>query len=78
MPPSIFSSVSAFESYVQKARALSQYRCNVDVVPGDRLLTLATCNGSEENKRLVVMARRIRENESELDLQLGIQSTSDR
>lgn len=73
-----FSSVSAFESYVQKARALSQYRCNVDVVPGDRLLTLATCNGSEENKRLVVMARRIRENESELDLQLGIQSTSDR
>ena len=73
-----FNSVAAFESYVEKARAISHYRCNVDVVPGDRLLTLATCNGSEESKRLVVMARKVRENESERDLQLAILSTSDR
>lgn len=73
-----FSSISAFTSYVEKARALSRYRCSVDVVPGDRLLTLATCSGSDENKRLVVMARRIRDNESELELQMAVQSTSDR
>ena len=73
-----FSSISAFEDYVQKARLLSHYRCNVDVVPGDRLLTLATCTGTDDYKRLIVMARKIRDNENELELQMGILSTSDR
>ena len=73
-----FTSVSSFEEYVQKARSLSHYRCNVDVLPGDRLLTLATCTGTDDNKRLIVMARRIRDNENELELQMGILSTSDR
>lgn len=73
-----FSSVSAFEEYVRSARTLSQYRCNVDVVPGDRLLTLATCTGTDENKRLVILSRRIRDGENELELQMDILTTSDR
>jgi len=73
-----FSSVSAFEEYVRNARTLSQYRCNVDVVPGDRLLTLATCTGTDESKRLVILSRRIRDGENELELQMDILTTSDR
>ena len=73
-----FSSASTFEEYVKNVRSLSHYRCNVDVVPGDRLLTLATCTGTDDNKRLIVMARKLRDNENELELQMGILSTSDR
>lgn len=73
-----FSSAAAFEEYVKSARLLSHYRCNVEVVPGDRLLTLATCTGTDENKRLLVMARRVRDGENELELQMDILSTSDR
>ena len=73
-----FSSTDAFNEYVLKARSLSHYRCNVEVVPGDRLLTLSTCTGTDDNKRLIVMARKIRDGESELELNMDIYSTSDR
>lgn len=73
-----FSSAEAFTSYVEKARSLSHYRCNVDVQPGDRLLTLSTCEGSDDNKRLIVMARKLRDGENELELNMSIMSTSDR
>jgi len=73
-----FSSAEDFESYVKKARDLSHYHCNVDVEPGDRLLTLSTCTGSDDNKRLIVMARKLRENENELQLNMSIMSTYDR
>ena len=73
-----FSSADAFMSYVQKARNLSHYRCNVDVEPGDRLLTLSTCTGTDDNKRLIVMARKLRDHENELELNMSIMSTYDR
>lgn len=73
-----FSSADAFMEYVNRAQLLSQYRCNVDVQPGDRLLTLSTCTGTDDNKRLIVMARKLRDNENELELNMGIYSTSDR
>ena len=73
-----FNSVSAFTEYVERAKVLSHYRCNVDVQPGDRLLTLSTCTGTDDNKRLIVMARQIREGENELELNYGIHSTTDR
>ena len=73
-----FSSVDVFEEYIRDARALSHYRCNVEVNPGDRLLVLATCTGNDDNKRLIVMARKIRDHENELELQMSILSTSDR
>lgn len=73
-----FASADAFMEYVNRSKLLSHYRCNVDVQPGDRLLTLSTCTGSDENKRLIIMARKLRENENELELNMDIYSTSDR
>ncbi len=73
-----FSSVDAFMSYVERAQLLSQFRCNVDVQPGDRLLTLSTCTGTDDNKRLVIMARKIRKDEDEFQLQMEILSSTDR
>lgn len=73
-----FASAEAFMEYVERAQLLSHYRCNVDVQPGDRLLTLSTCTGTDDNKRLIIMARKLRPNENELELNMGIYSTSDR
>ena len=73
-----FASAAAFTEYVQRAKLLSHYRCNVDVQPGDRLLTLSTCTGTDDNKRLIVMARMLREGENELELNMDIYSTTDR
>ena len=73
-----FSSVSSFTQFVERAQRLSHYRCNVDVQPGDRLLTLSTCTGTDDNKRLIVMARKLRPDENELELNIGILSTTDR
>jgi len=73
-----FASADAFMEYVERAKLLSYYRCNVDVQPGDRLLALSTCTSIDDNKRLIIMARKLRENENELELNIGIYSTSDR
>ena len=73
-----FSNTDTFTQYVQTARNLSHYRCNVDVQPGDRLLTLSTCTGNDDNKRLIIMARKIREGEDTLQLNMSILSTDDR
>lgn len=73
-----FSSADAFTQYVKKAQSLSHYRCNVDVEPGDRLLTLSTCVGEDENKRLIVIARKLRDGEDTFTLNMAIMSTSDK
>lgn len=73
-----FSDTEAFTSYVKKAESLSHYRCNVDVEPGDRLLTLSTCVGEDSNKRLIVMARKLRAGEDTFTLNLAIMSTDDK
>lgn len=73
-----FSDPDTFTSYVKKAVSLSHYRCNVDVEPGDRLLTLSTCVGDDSNKRLIVMARKLRDGEDTFTLNLAIMSTDDK
>ena len=73
-----FGTIESFMQYVERAKLLSHYRCNVDVQPGDRLLTLSTCTGTDDNKRLIIMARKLRPNENELELNMSIYSTSDR
>lgn len=73
-----FNSAEAFNRYVETARACSLYHCTVDVQPGDRLLTLSTCTGTDDNLRLVVMARKLREGENQLDLNMEVMSTYDR
>ena len=73
-----FASADAFMQYVERAKLLSHYECNVDVQPGDRLLTLSTCTGTDDNKRLIIMARKLRDNENEFELNMSILSTADR
>lgn len=71
-----FSSQSAFDQFIGKLKEFSHFQTEVDVVPGDRLLTLATCAGDDPDLRLLVVARRIREGEDTIALSQGILSTT--
>lgn len=64
-----FSSENEFDAYIDRVYQLSQYSRFLDVSYSDTLLTLATCI---ENDRLVLLARRQRENETESDLQRSL------
>ncbi len=60
-----FSSKADFDSYVAECLDRSYYYTGVDLEYGDELLTLSTCDFSMfSDMRLVVMARKVRENES--------------
>jgi hypothetical protein len=48
--------------YVENARQHSIYQFNVDVVPSDRLLTLATLGNGQQT--LVLMYRMVRDTEN--------------
>lgn len=73
-----FSSAESFMEYVARSKQLSLYNCNIDVKPGDRLLTLSTCTSDDQNKRLVIMARKFRQNENEFELNVNILTTTKR
>lgn len=60
-----FPSNNAFNNFIKEVRARSLINTpSLDVAPGDTLLTLSTCYYSSNDARFVVMARRIRPNES--------------
>lgn len=60
-----FSSDNAFNNFIKEVRARSLINTpSVDVAPSDTLLTLSTCYYSSNDARFVVMARRVRPNES--------------
>jgi len=60
-----FPSDNAFNNFIKEVRARSLINTSsVDVAPGDALLTLSTCYYSSNDARFVVMARRVRPNES--------------
>lgn len=73
-----FQSAVEFDNYVKKIRDLSHFHSPIDVEAGDRLLLLSTCLGSDEEARLVVVARRIRSNEDRTELNMKIMATTDR
>ena len=50
-----------FDSYMKEMAAMSLYDTGVTAKYGDRLLTLSTCDSSEENGRFVVVAKRVEE-----------------
>ena len=50
-----------YERYMQEMAAMSLYDTGVTAKYGDRLLTLSTCDSSEENGRFVVVAKRVEE-----------------
>lgn len=57
-----------FMPYVEEVRARSLYTTDVDVRPDDKVLTLSTCTyelGTSVDARFVVVARLVREGESE-------------
>ncbi len=48
-----------FDAFVDRCKALSLYDTGVDAEYGDKLITLSTCEYSQTNGRLVVVAKRI-------------------
>lgn len=71
-----FSNEDSYNAYISKIREFSHFQTKVDVQPGDRLLTLATCSGTDEDARLLVSARMLRDGEDTIALNQGILSTS--
>ncbi len=63
-----FPDESSFDQFVSLAKEYSRFKVDIDVEPGDRLLTLATCSSEDSNLRLIVMARMLRENEDTIML----------
>lgn len=56
-----------FQDFVHGCIERSIYTTGVWAEPGDELLTLSTCEYTKSNGRMVVVARRILEGETELD-----------
>ena len=54
------ASEKEFASNMQEMAALSLYDTGVTAAFGDELLTLSTCDSSEQDGRFVVVAKRIR------------------
>jgi sortase B len=48
-----------FNSFVENSRILELYNTGVDLKYGDKLLTLSTCEYSQKNGRMVVVAKKI-------------------
>lgn len=68
-----FSSDSEFQAYIRQLQLRSYYAIPIDVNPSDALLTLSTCL---EDDRLVIVARRLRKNETRSDLRALIRMTT--
>ena len=71
-----FDSERAFNTYINRLKEYSHFQTSVDVQPGDRLLTMATCTGINDSERLLVVARKVREGEDTIELKRGILSTT--
>lgn len=59
-----FVSYGDFQSYVAEVKARSIFEIPIEVHPGDRLLTLATCHSDIEHGRLVIVCREVKDGES--------------
>ena len=49
-----------FKNYIQNIKKLEAYDTGVSVEYGDRLITLSTCNSVEENGRLFIVAKEVK------------------
>ncbi|MCQ2458704.1 MAG: class B sortase [Clostridia bacterium] len=59
-----FADENEFDSFISILRQNSEVRLNTDAIYGDDLLTLVTCCDGSDDKRMVVVLRKIRENEN--------------
>lgn len=64
-----FASDAQFDLYIRQLQLRSEYAIPIEVEPGDALLTLSTCL---ENDRLVIVCRRLRENETRSQLRSAV------
>ncbi len=71
-----FNDEEAFRQYVSLAKEYSRFKVDIDIQPGDRLLTLATCSSEDSNLRLIVMARMLRPDENQVTLANQIYSAT--
>lgn len=71
-----FDHYESFRQYVSLAKEYSRFKVDIDVQPGDRLLTLATCSSGDDNLRLIIMARMLRDNENTIMLTNQIYSAT--
>ena len=46
-----------YRAYIEKCKALSLYDTGIDAQYGDKLITLSTCEYSQDNGRLVIVAK---------------------
>lgn len=60
-----FKSDEAFDAYYKEALRRSYFITSVDVTPQDKILTMSTCSLAFEDSRFVVLARLVRDGESE-------------
>ena len=51
------ATAAEFDAYVQNCKALSLYDTGVDAQYGDKLVTLSTCEFSQPNERLIIVAK---------------------
>ena len=58
-------SEASFEQYIAELDSRKLYTTGVDIKPTDKILTLSTCLYEFDNARLVVVARMVRDGESE-------------
>lgn len=73
------SSDDAFSSYIHQLDQRKLYTTGVDILPGDKILTVSTCVYDFKDARLAVVARMVREGESEeVDLSKTFQKKSPR
>ena len=66
-----------FNQYVDNVKSRNMIADPVDVRYGDQLLTLSTCYTDEDNSRFVIVARRVREEETTDALLQKIQGESE-
>lgn len=64
-----FASDAEFSAYIRRLQLRSEYAIPIDVAPQDALLTLSTCL---DDDRLVIVCRRVRENETRSELRQSI------
>lgn len=64
---SSFASEDDFLKFIDEVKKRSIINTNVEVLGNDEILTLSTCTYEFEEARLVVMARRIREDETNIE-----------
>ena len=60
-----FKSDEAFDAYYKEALKRSYFITDVDVTPQDKILTMSTCSLAFDDSRFVVLARLVRDGESE-------------